>query len=86
MSLLKVECRVLIVYYNIFSAYWINFSGTQNIYNIFIHGSNPLKFGIFVILDVCYHETLTMLAKTHVDILCMNMTAKVNKFFIKLCD
>lgn len=29
-----------------------------------------------------FKETLTMLAKTHVDILCMNMTAKVNKFFL----
>lgn len=29
-----------------------------------------------------FKETLTMLAKTHVDILCMNMTAKVNKFLL----
>lgn len=29
-----------------------------------------------------FKETLSMLAKKHVDILCMNMTAKVNNFFL----
>lgn len=55
---------------------------------MFIHGSNPLKICTFVILDVSiysimiFKETLSMLAKKHVDILCMNMTAKVNNFFL----
>lgn len=46
-----------------------------------------LVYSLFLMYAIMiFKETLTMLAKTHVDILCMNMTAKVNKFFIKLCD